>query len=357
MATLFGRQWTRAELMQRVGDILQVGGPRLVTLGDGKERGVRAVECRTGSGFQFTVLLDRGLDIAAAEYCGKSLAWRSMTEDAHPAYFEREGLGWLRTFYGGLVVTCGLTQAGAPTVDQGQPLGLHGRVSHLPAKNVWVDGAWEGDEYRFWVRGKLQEAVVFGENLQLTREISARLGENHLTIRDTVENLGYARTEQMLLYHINIGFPAVDEGSELISPTRAATPRDAEAEKGKEEYARLSAPVPGYKEKCYFHEMATGPGGVVKAAIANRALGHAAYVRYQKSQLPNFTEWKMMGQGNYVIGMEPANCLVMGRADERARGTLQFLEPGERREYELEIGVLTSREEIDTFAAEVAAYG
>jgi Domain of unknown function (DUF4432) len=356
MATLFGRQWSRDELLQRVGDLAQIAGVRLVTLADGKERGVRAAECKTGTGFQFSVLIDRGLDIAGAEYCGKALAWRSMTEDAHPAYFEREGLGWLRTFYGGLVVTCGMTQAGAPTVDQGQSLGLHGRVSHLPAKNVWADGAWEGDEYRFWVRGKLQEAVVFGENLQLTREISARLGENRLLLRDTVENIGYARTEHMYLYHVNIGFPAVDDSGELISPTRRATPRDEEAEAAQEGYGRFRAPTPGYKEKVYFHEMAAGPDGRVKAAVANRALGHGVYVRYPKAQLPNFIEWKMMGQGNYVVGMEPANCLVMGRADERARGTLQFLEPGERRDYELEIGVLTSREEIDAFAAEVAGY-
>jgi hypothetical protein len=356
MATLWGRQWTRAELLQRVGDLGQIAGARLVTLADGKERGVRAALCRTGTGFAFTVLIDRGLDIAHAEYCGKSLAWRSMTEDAHPAYFEREGLGWLRTFYGGLVVTCGLTQAGAPCVDEGQPLGLHGRISHIPAKNVWVDGEWEGDEYRFWVRGKMQEAVVFSENLQLTREISAYLGQNRLIIRDTVENLGYQRTEHMLLYHVNIGFPAVEEGAELIGPTRSATPRDAEAEQGKDRYARLDAPIPGYKEKCYFHDMATSPDGFVKAAIANRALGHGAYVRYRKDQLPNFTQWKMMGQGNYVVGMEPANCLVMGRAGERARGTLQFLEPGERRDYELEIGALASREEIDSLAAEVRSY-
>jgi hypothetical protein len=353
---LWGRQWTRSELTRRVGDIAQIAGARLVTLGDGKEQGVRAAICRTGSGFAYTVLIDRGLDIAHAEMNGKALAWRSMTEDAHPAYFEREGLGWLRTFYGGLVVTCGLTQAGAPCVDGEQPLGLHGRISHIPAKNVWVDGAWEGDDYRFWVRGKMQEAVVFGDNLQLTREISSYLGQDRLIIRDTVENLGHQRTEHMLLYHVNIGFPAVDEGAELIGPSRSATPRDAEAEAGKERATILDAPIAGYKEKCYFHDMAAGPDGFVKAAIANRALGHGAYIRYRKAELPNFTQWKMMGQGNYVVGMEPANCLVMGRAAERARGTLQFLEPGERRDYVLEIGALTSREAIDAFATEVAGY-
>src|SRR5688572_32739857 len=49
------------------------------SLADGKERGVRAAEFRTGTGLAFTVLLDRGLDISHAEWCGKAMNWRSMT--------------------------------------------------------------------------------------------------------------------------------------------------------------------------------------------------------------------------------------------------------------------------------------
>jgi hypothetical protein len=40
-----------------------------------------------------------------------------------------------------------------------------------------------------------------------------------------------------------------------------------------------------------------------------------------------------------VLGIEPANCYVEGRAAERARGTLAVLEPGESRTYELVIEV------------------
>jgi hypothetical protein len=356
MARLYGRDWTRGELLQRVGDIQQLGGVRLVTLADGKERGVRAAEFRTGTGFQFTVLIDRGLDISAAEYCGRPLAWRSMTDEAHPMYYEPGGLGFLRTFYGGLLVTCGLSSVGPPEVDGAQSLGLHGRVSHLPAKNVWADGAWEGDEYRFWIRGKVQESVVFGENLLLTREISARLGENRLTVRDRVENVGYSPAEHMLLYHVNPGFPVVDAGSVLISPTRRAVPRDAAAEQGQEAYARFEAPTAEYAEKVYLHEMAAGPDGRVAVALVNRTLGHGVSLRYPMAALPSFVEWKMMGQGNYVVGIEPANCSVFGRSAERERGTLQRLEPGETREYELEIGVLTAGTEIEALEREVRSW-
>ncbi len=62
-----------------------------------------------------------------------------------------------------------------------------------------------------------------------------------------------------------------------------------------------------------------------------------------------------MGEGTYVVGMEPANCLVEGRDELRKKGTLEFLQPGEKKEFELEIGVLNGKEAIDRFKAEVEA--
>jgi hypothetical protein len=342
----------------------QVGGVRLLQLDDGNERGARAAEFRTGTGFSFLVLIDRGLDISRAEYCGRALGWQSMTGDAHPAFFEPEGLGWLRTFYGGLLVTCGLNWMGAPCRDEEagpkrlgpRDLGLHGRISHTPAASVYADAAWEGNDYRIWIRGKMRESLVFGEDLLLTREISTRLGENCLWVRDTVENVGYERAEQMLLYHINIGFPALDSSSELIAPTLRSTPRDVEAEVGKEQYAQFQAPTAGYHEQAYFHDLAAGPDGMTATAIVNRDLGHGAYVRFSREALPYYTEWKMMGQRNYVVGMEPGNALPLGRVAERNAGRLQYLDPGPKRDFLLEIGALTTREEIDTFEREVKGW-
>jgi hypothetical protein len=51
--------------------------------------------------------------------------------------------------------------------------------------------------------------------------------------------------------------------------------------------------------------------------------------------------------------LEPANCLVEGRDKDRARGILQFLQPGEQREYLLEIGVLANNAEIDAMVAKM----
>ncbi len=61
----------------------------------------------------------------------------------------------------------------------------------------------------------------------------------------------------------------------------------------------------------------------------------------------------MVDMGTYVTGLEPANCLVEGRDKDRARGILQFLEPGEQREYVLELGVVTGPEAIAAMTSKI----
>ena len=355
MPKLFGKTYTKQELLDRVGDISQIGGARQIRLAGGPHEGVEAVQFRTGTGFSFLAITGRGLDITAAEHCGRSLAWLSAAGEMSPTFFEEPGLGWLRNFPGGLVTTCGLTYAGAPCEDNGEKLGLHGRFSNTPASNVWVDGEWDGDEYRMWAVGKIRESRLFGENILLKRKVSAVLGESKLWIDDVVTNEGPRRTPHMILYHINGGFPAIDTGALLVSPTKSATPRDADAETDKEHYYRMDAPTVGFKERCYYHDMVTAPDGLVHAALINKDQGFGFYVKYNKRELPEFTEWKMNGTREYVVGMEPANCRVEGRDKDRAAGRLQFLKPGETREYHLEIGALSTLDEVARFEGLVAS--
>jgi len=352
MVKLFGKEYTRKELLKHMGDISQVAGVRLSELKNGNEKGVEVADFNTGAGLRFTVAFSRGMDISYAEYRSTPLCWVSSTGVVNPGFFEPEGLGWLRSFSGGLLTTCGLTYVGGPCVDEGKPLGLHGRVCHIPARNVCADGYWENDEYIMFARGKMKETSVMGENVQLTREIKTKLGEKRLWITDTVENLGYSKTEHMVLYHINIGFPILNEGSRLYSPTTEITPRqDSESEKHKNEYNVFSAPVQGVIENVFYHKVNADKDGNVLVCLVNETLndnnGLGVYVKYSPEELPNLTQWKMMGQGSYVVGIEPANCKVDGRGQARKDGTLKFLNPGKKKEYKLELGVLSTKKEIE----------
>ena len=97
--------------------------------------------------------------------------------------------------------------------------------------------------------------------------------------------------------------------------------------------------------------------GYAWAALVNPLLlqGHplGLYLKYKKEQLPRFVEWKMMGEGEYVVGMEPSNAGVEGRDRDRANGTLQFLEPWEERRYEIEVGLIVGQDEYRQFRARV----
>ncbi|MCL4394297.1 MAG: aldose 1-epimerase family protein [Chloroflexi bacterium] len=339
MANLFGRSWTRSELLGYVGDLSQIAGIKLGEWVDGVERGVRVADVRTGSGLSFTVLLDRGMDIGPAAFQGMPLAWVSPTGWAHPMYYEPQGNGWLRTFGGGLMVGCGLTYLGAAGEDEGESLGLHGRLSLLPAERVRVDQAWQADECSFWIEGELRQARVFGENLRLKRRITVDLGGNRIAVHDRVDNLGAAATPLMVLYHINLGFPFLDENAELVAEPHPVEPRDAAAEPGLNEWMRFQKPTSGYAEQVFYHDLPADKTGWAGIQLVNRPRKLGLSVRCDKAALPNLVQWKMMGQGTYVLGIEPANCRAGGRSQERARGTLQFLQPGEQREFQLEIKV------------------
>jgi hypothetical protein len=344
MSHLYQKEWTQQELLGHTGDISQIGGLRLFTLAEGSERGVRAAELRTAAGLCFTVYLDRGMDIGPAEYKGIPLAWTSPTGPAAPSFYEPLGIGWLRSFHGGLLTTCGLTQVGPPAEDNGEQLGLHGRISNIPARQVSQGDAWDGDTYAFWIEGRMREVSVFGHNLELRRRISARLDQPRLVIQDQVTNMGDASAPHMILYHINLGFPLLQSESRLVAPSAEVIPRDQVAAEGVDEHTRFQSPTPGYAEQVFFHRMRAENDGFVKVRLLNETLNLALQLRYRQQELPQFTQWKQMGWGTYTLGIEPGNCRSEGRLKERERGTLVEIAPGQQFNYHVELSVLVDDE-------------
>jgi len=349
MAVLYGKQFGKTALLERVGSLQQFGGARLCRLSDGSERGVRLVEVRTGSGLRFEVALDRGMDISFAEYCGRPLCWVSPTGVVAPTFYEPGRNGWLRSFFGGLLTTCGLDQVGSACEEEGEELGLHGRISNVPAHQVSYGSDWDGDDVTIWVEGRVRQVKVSGENLLLHRRISTRLGANWLRIEDRISNDGFTATPLMVLYHFNIGFPLLDDGSELWAPTLEVQPRDAAARKGVEGYARFGPPVPEFQEQVFYHRMAADPEGWVTLALAqpNAEPPWGLRLSYKQDTLPRFVQWKMMGQGLYVVGLEPANCRVEGRTAQRQRGELEWIQPGQTQPYALELEAVEGGDRLD----------
>ena len=363
MPSLWGSDYSRLELMRRVGQLSQVAGVRLLTHGDGQARGVRVLEFRTGTGFAFDVLVDRAFDIGRCEMSGMPLSWISGVGVVGPWYYEPNEWGWFRAWGGGLMVTCGLDHTMSPADDTAaafnQPhmfervnYGLHGRVGGLPARLIGYGEQWDRDECVLWAEGEVVQTSVFLERLVLRRRIEAHVGESRLVVTDTVENAGHAVTSHMQLYHCNIGFPVVDDGSELLIPSDATRTDAWETTDG---YRTLSGPHSDFQEACFYERIAGDPDGVVPTAVVNRRLGLGAYQVFRVDELPEFMIWRMMGEGDYAVALEPGTNRAVPRAELRDAGEIIELAPGDSRTYHLELGALIGDAAIDAFAERVAA--
>jgi hypothetical protein len=364
MPDLYGKSLTRQELLKRVGHLAQIGGVQLLRFEDGPAGGVHILEFRLGSGLVFKVALERGMDVGYCEYKGIPLGWIPPTLLPAPWYFEQQTeFGWLRTAMGGFCTSCGMLHIGNPESDSvaqyhfsarlEERYGVHDRMAMLPARLGAYGETWEGERCVLSAEGQIIQAQVYGENLVLRRRYQALLGEKRYFMHDEITNEGCYPTPLMLLYHINLGFPLVDEGAELVSslvrpPSLLA---GDEAHIRKDSYCHFDAPQAGRELQVFDLTLPDASKDVGGVAVVNRRLGNGGlgvYLRYRRSQFPHFLETCSMDERHYFVSLEPCTN-DFGRAELRRRGELPVLQPNEKRCFDLEVGVLEGESEINIF--------
>ncbi|GAC1507676.1 MAG: aldose 1-epimerase family protein [Chloroflexota bacterium] len=351
MVKLFGKEMTRREIEAHVGRMDQVAGIVPSTRADGRAAGLRSLVVSNGAGLSMTCLPDRGLDISHAEYRGVPLCWRSSNGDAAASFYDDDDAEWLRTFFGGLLTTCGLTNFGPAGADQYGSFGLHGRINATPADDVLWSQRWEGDEWILEVEGIARQTRTFGEHLSLARRLHMNVGERSMYLHDVVTNHGFSEAPHMMLYHCNAGFPILAPEARLYVAHSQTYPRDTAAGTGLADWDLVTPPQPGFAEQVFIHNPIACADGRAAAALINPSLndgqGLGLAVRFDPEQLPALIQWRMLGQGTYVMGIEPANCpTIEGRVEAGGRGTLPLLQAGESRSYDLEFQVLDGRQDI-----------
>jgi Domain of unknown function (DUF4432) len=373
MVQLYGQSMPRREVARRAGMLSQFAGVRLMTLGDGVECGIRMLEFRTGTGLRFTVLMDRGFDIADCEYRGAAIGWHSPAGFRSPGLHEYEGEGgmaWLRSF-SGLLMTGGLDHILFMHSDTAEHYhyvhrksvesSIHGRIATIPGRLVSYGETWNGDDCTLHCEGVVQQSAVFGEDLHLIRRIEARVGGNEFAVKDRVVNHGFYRTPHMFLYHINVGYPVLAEGSRYLAPIRE-TVWAAHAETYRNQsvgYRQLPGPQERFHEQVWQHEMTADSDGLVPVALVNDGFlggcGLGFLVETRKAEFPAQFEWQNFQEGQYALGIEPSTNHVLGKPFAKERGELIWLEHAEERSYTTRFAVLDGKGEIAAIEQRIRA--
>ena len=340
----------------KISNHAQVGGIETSVLDNGLARGTRIAWINTGTGLRYKVILDRAMDIADSFYNHYSLAWISHAGVVSPQPFSNSGTGWLKTFGGGLLTTCGLTHTGGPEKDAHGERGLHGEISNIPAE---IESIVQPDpangKTEMSITGIMKQTQALGPCLELRRTISGNTGKALIRIHDEVLNRGNTAAPHMLLYHCNFGWPLVDEGAGIIWngnwKSREEEPRNKIFREGNS-FRKCPAPMDehnGGGEEAAFIEVKADASGRCECGIHNPKLSVAVALRFQKNQLPWLINWQHWGHNEYVTGLEPATNPPIGQAKAREQKQLIEIMPGEKRTYDLEIEVLNTDDAIRSF--------
>lgn len=342
--------------LDKISHYSQIGGIETSVLDNGAGRGTRIAWINTGTGLRYKVVIDRAMDIADAFYNQHCLAWLSHSGVTSPQPFSHRGIDWLRTFGGGLLTTCGLTHVGGPESDVFGERGLHGLISNTAAE---IESIIQPDPARgqleMGITGIIKETQIFGPSLELRRTISGTLGKPVIGIHDEVINRGNQSAPHMILYHCNLGWPLVDEGASIIWKGEW-TARDGSTNNRifniNNNFRKCPAPLDmhlGNGEDVAIIDISPDRDGKCVCGVHNQKLQLALAIRFDKKQLPWLTNWQHWGKGEYVLGLEPGSHPPKGQAKAREDGDLIMIAPGDSRKYDLEIGLLIDKKEIELF--------
>ncbi|MBR4016462.1 MAG: aldose 1-epimerase family protein [Oscillospiraceae bacterium] len=312
-----------------IGHESQLCGVEEVRLVGGKGDGMRLLQIRNAAGLQMSVSADRCADISRLIFKGDNMGYFSPNGYVAPAYYDEPGAGFLKSFTAGFLTTCGLTAVGSPCTDEGEDLPLHGTIGNTPCERIW----WDEDDKNIYIHAIVNDSGIFARKFYMKRTITVSKEEGKFTITDTVDNQGDSASPVMLLYHMNMGYPLLSENSLVEIPSVSVKPRNDHAAKDLSTWHKMLPPTPGFEEQCYFHSFENEG----KASIYNPDIHKGLTISFDPHSLDHFTEWKMMGYRDYVLGLEPGNCHPDGRDVMRKEGKLKFLQPGEAVTYEVTV--------------------
>ena len=267
-----------------VSNLYQLASLTRYTITDGIGKGLDVLDCNNGK-IRFLLNVSKACDIMQLYHEGQNMSFVSKNG------FSKREIPFLNRFEGGMLYTCGLDSVGGREGYE-----LHGTLHNIPAEIIHE----ECDENGIVVEAIIRDTALFGKNLVLKRKIFTEIGGDSITLEDTLCNIGYKEEEYCLLYHINVGYPMLDNGAKVIADVESYTPRTAWAKQNETTMYEMSGAVPNQEETCYFLKLSKP-----EISLVNEKIGKKFTISYSGDTLPHFVEWKSMASGDYALGLEP----------------------------------------------------
>lgn len=265
----------------RISNFQQIASIRKYTLTEGREKGLDILDCDNGK-IRFLLNVSKACDIMQLYHEGQNMSFVSKNG------FTKREIPFLNRFEGGMLYTCGLDSVGGRDGYE-----LHGNI---PAEITRS----ECNENGVFVESIIRDTALFGKNLVLKRKIFSAIGGDSVSVEDTLINEGCKTEEYCLLYHINVGYPMLDNGAKVIADVKSYTPRTAWARQNEATMYEMNASTPNQQETCYFLNLKKP-----EITLVNGKIGKEFTVSYSGDTLTHFVEWKSMASGDYALGLEP----------------------------------------------------
>jgi len=339
-------EYSKKDLFRHVGSLQQLIYSRPVRFQEGRSEGMNAYEVKCGDLF-FHAAADKCLDISDLSYKGMNMTFLSKPGLMGRNAWDTAGAEAQRSIMCGLFFTCGLENICAPCTVEGKNYPMHGRLRTTPAEHCSSDVIIGEDGAKVVLTAEGREAELFGENLVLRRRIETELGKNSILLTDEIENQSFREEPFMLMYHCNMGYPFLNESSEVFLPSLEVKGREGFSEKHKDKWNIMEAPVDNAEEYVFFHKLASDSDNNTMALIVNNERSVGLTIEFGMDNLPWFTEWKSVCSGDYVMGLEPANVTPYNREAHLWEGDLKKIAPFEKKSFSLRFTVVDGEEEIN----------
>ena len=317
------------------------------------ESGVCGIRLKNEKG-ELVLLPFQGQQVWSAEFCGRNLTMRTLTEQPLPTR------NFLESF-GAFINHCGLDGVGGPSKEDTHA--LHGDLPNAPYQKAWIITGEDAKGKYIGMSGEYRHLPFFSANY--AAEPAVKLYSNSTVFTTTMKFTNLKKTAMEYCYLAHVNFRAMDNGRLVYSAI--ANPENVRVRASIPSHIK---PGPGYvefieslKTKPELHhvlkpELSFDPEAVLfinfntdeegrAHSMQVHPDGTADYISHKPSQLPKATRWISRTKDQDCLAIvEPATSEPEGYLAEKKKGNVKVLQPGETFFCEMEMGFLDAKQAV-----------